>query len=537
MSFLSYKYARRSFLRAAGGSATLLLPLLRSIEARAQTATAPLRLLIIHHPLGANPGLTNWRPNATATTKSFTLPSESAPFAPLQQYMCMVDGLNVIFATQNSSQNSGQNTHEGGLVSIMTGVPVLGRVGQQDHAAGGASIDQILLANSPTLGGPTQTNKTMFGSLSLAADVRSDRDEVAPRVLSYGPLGSNTDINLRRSPIYAATQPLDVFNRVFGGALPTGTDPTKILNQKLSVLTFMRNDIGRMQTLIPATEKDRLTAHLDAINMLESTLRQTYASMPNTNVCMKPATPPTYANTSTGRQMMGSSTTVYTTSSGVDYYVSGSPNSHPHLDLGQNQLRLIKTAFQCDLIRVATFMWSAGTNWVVFPGTFQGATIKGSPQSTPHHPPSHSDPSMDSMTPLWLNQINQFYSQATSTVLQEFLSAPDVDGGMLIDNTIIVYLTEVARAWDHNQQNMPLMVFGGKNTGVQGGTFLKVTGGPLPQQTGSGNANRPFNDLWLALMPKFGVNASVLTSAIKGTYYTNPASTPTYTGALPGVFA
>jgi len=536
VSFISYKFARRSFLRAAGGSAVLLSPLLRSIESRAQGIKAPLRLLIVHHPLGANPGLTNWRPNATATTTNFTLPVESAPFSPLQQYMCMIDGLNVVFATQNSGQNSGQNTHEGGLVSIMTGVPVLGRVGQQDHAAGGASIDQLLLANSPTLGGPTQTTKTMFGSLSLAADVRSDRDEVAPRILSYGPLSNNSDINLRRSPISPATDPLTVFNRVFGGALPTGTDPAKILAQKLQVCTFMRQDIARMQTLIPATEKDRLTAQLDAISMLESTLRQTYQGMPNTNVCMKPATPPTYANTSTGHQMMGTSTSVYTNASGVDYYVTGSPNSHPHLDLGQNQLRLIKTAFQCDLVRVATFMWSAGTNWVVFPGTFQGATIKGNLQSTPHHPPSHSDPSGDTMTRDWLNQINQFYSQATSTVLQEFLTAPDVDGGMLIDNTIIVYLTEVARAWDHNQQNMPLMVFGGKNTGVKGGTFLKVTGGPLPQQTTSGNANRPFNDLWLALMPKFGVDGSVLTNAIKGTYYTSPTSTPTFTGPLSGVF-
>jgi hypothetical protein len=421
----------------------------------------------------------------------------------------------------------------------MTGVPVLGRVGQQDHVAGGASIDQLLLANSPTLGGPTQTNKTMFGSLQLAADIRSDRDEVAPAILSYSPTTTGgTDIASRRHPLTPETQPLNIYNRVFGGSLPTGVDPTKILNQKLSVLTYMRADLARMQTLIPATEKDRLVAHADAIQKLEASLRQTYGSMPNTNVCTKPAMPPTYANTSSGHQMMGTdpATKVYTNSSGVDYYVTGSPNSHPHLDLGQNQLRLIKTAFQCDLVRVATFMWSAGTNWVVFPGTFQGATITGNLQSTPHHPPSHSDPSGAPGTRDWLNQINLFYSQATSTVLQEFLTAPDVDGGKLIDNTIIVYLTEVARAWDHNQQNMPLIVFGGKNTGVKGGTFLKVTGGPLPQQGVSGNANRPFNDFWLSLMPKFGVNGSVLTNAINGTYYTKVSGTPTYTGALPGVF-
>jgi len=169
-------------------------------------------------------------------------------------------------------------------------------------------------------------------------------------------------------------------------------------------------------------------------------------------------------------------------------------------------------------------MWSAGTNWVVFPGTFQGATIKGSLQSTPHHPPSHSDPSGDTMTRDWLNQINTFYSASTATILQEFASTPDIDGNMLIDNTVIVYLTEVARAWDHNQQNMPLIIFGGKNTRLKGGTFLKVTSGSLPTQSG-GTGNRPFNDVWLSLLPIFGVNLTSLGASTQ------------YTGPLPGIFS
>ena len=93
---MSYKFARRSFLRGAGALAPLMLPLLRSIEARAAGASAPLRLLVIQHPLGTNPGLTNWVPNASATTTNFTLPFESAPFAPLQKYMVMIDGLNLV---------------------------------------------------------------------------------------------------------------------------------------------------------------------------------------------------------------------------------------------------------------------------------------------------------------------------------------------------------------------------------------------------------------------------------------------------------
>jgi len=525
---ISYKFARRSFLRGLGGSAAVMVPLLRSIEARAAGATAPLRFLVIHHPLGANPGLSNWRPTASATTTSFTLPLESAPFAPLQKYMVMVDGVNIVSATSHSSgsyadpNSGGQNTHEGGMVAMMTGVPTIGMIGQQDHCAGGPSIDQILLQKAAGLGGPSFPSPTPFGSLQLAADDRSDRDEVAPRVLSYlAPKSGQSDPSVARQPLYPETSPLNVFNRIFGGALPTGTNNAQILAQKLSVITYLKSDLARLKTLVPASEKDRLTAHTDAIAQLEASLRQTYGSTTQNPVCTKPTTPPNFANTTTGKQGSG---TVYSDRAGVDYYVANQPTSHPHLDLGQTQLRLIKAAFACDLVRVATFMWSSGTNWVVFPGSFQGATIKGSPQSTPHHPPSHSDPAGDPNTPAWLNQINQFYSAATSTVLQEFATTPDIDGNMLIDNTVIVYVTEVARAWDHNQQNMPLIVFGGKNTRVKGGTFLKVTGGSLGAQTG-GSGNRPFNDVWLALAPVFGVTMSSLGAASQST------------GPLPGIVA
>jgi len=529
---------RRAFLQACGGSAVVLAPLLRSIEARAAGAKAPLRLLILHHPLGAAPGLASWRPSGGATTTTFTLPFETAPFetAGLKPYMSMVDGLNMVFATRDSGANSGQNTHEGGMAVMMTGVPVLGRIGQQDHAAGGASIDQLLLDNSPVLGGPTQTDKTPFGSLRLAADVRSDRDEVAPRTLSYRPpLAGQSDISKARQPMAPETQPINTYTRIFGGTTMTGTDGAKLLAQKKSVLDYLRGDLSRMRTLVPSSEKDRLDAHAVAITQLESSLQQMYGTTGTSTgttggVCVKPAMPSNFTQV-TGKQ---NSNGVSTDLSGVDYYIPNMPTSHPHEELGLTQLRLIKTAFACDYARVATFMWSAGTNWVVFPGSFQGSTIAGNLQSTPHHPPSHSG---DAATNSWLNQINTFYSNASAMALQEFVTQPDIDGGKLIDNTIIVYLTEVARAYDHNQQNMPLIVFGGKNTGLKGGTYLKVTGGTLPQQTG-GSGNRPFNDLWLSILPKFGVDASVLTKAIDGVKYTTGvAGAPMYTGAIPGLFA
>ena len=84
---------------------------------------------------------------------------------------------------------------------------------------------------------------------------------------------------------------------------------------------------------------------------------------------------------------------------------------------------------------------------------------------------------------------------------------------MLIDNTIVVYLTEVARAWDHNQQNMPLIIFGGKNTRRAGRDVSEGDGRNAGHADGRRAVNRPFNDMWLALLPIFGVNSTVLSGA------------------------
>lgn len=519
---ISYKMARRSFIRNCGGSAAVLVPLLRSIEARAQGTPAPLRFLAIHHPLGAAPGLSTWRPAAAATTTTFTLPSETAAFAPLQSKMVMIDGVSLVTASKVAGGNSGgQNTHEGGVVAVMTGVPTLGPIGMQDHAAGGASIDQILLAESPGLGGQAapMDKRTRFGSLQLAADIRSDRDEIGPRVMSYLPPTNNSDPNLARQPLYPETQPLNTFRRIFGGALPAGTDNTALLARKMSVLDFMRGDLARLRTLVPASEKPKLDTHAHAIQQLETSIQTTLGTKTGGTTCIQPAMPQMFNQSGAGQS--GSKL------SGVDYYVSGMPTSHPHITLGRLQLSLIKAAFACDLVRVATFMWSAGTNWVVFPSTLNGATVKGGGTATAHHPPSHSDPTGDPATRDWLNQVNMVYSQETSAALQEFDALVDVDGNKLLDNTVVPYVTEVARAWDHNQTSMPLILFGGKNTRLKGGTFLKVTGGPLAVQTGptssGGTGNRPFNDVWLAMMPIFGVNKTSLGSAKQ------------FTGPLPGL--
>ena len=221
---------------------------------------------------------------------------------------------------------------------------------------------------------------------------------------------------------------------------------------------------------------------------------------------------------------------VYTRLPGYDYYTPGNPTSHPHQVVGRLHLSLAKAAFLCDLVRVATFSWSSGTSWVAFPGTFDGATLPGKSGLRPalrSHCTSTRPRPAGTATAAWAAAIDRFYSDQTSQAIQELAAATDVDGNSLLDNTVVVYVSEIARGWDHNQMNVPFLVFGGKNTRIKGGTFLKITDGPLPVQTGltssGGTGNRPVNDAWLALAPIFGVNLASLGDPTQ------------YTGPLPGL--
>jgi hypothetical protein len=510
--------ARRSFLRGCGGSAALLVPLLRDIEARAGGAGAPLRFLVIHKPLGVQ--WPQWRPTAPATTTTFTLPACSAAFEPLRSKMVLIDGVNIATATA-AGGDGGTGSAEGDLVALMTGQAALGKVGQQDWCAGGASIDQILLARSPLLGGPASAVHTAFGSLQLAADIRADRDEVAPRVMSYlDPLPNQTDILKARQPLYPDTQPLAVFNRLFGGALPPGTtaaDAARLLAQKLSVLDFMRGDLARLRTLIPASEKARLDQHAAAIQQLEATIRASLPVGPG-GTCAVPAVPPMFNPAVPPR---GPNETVSTTLAGLDYYTPNQPDSHPHQAVGRLHLALIKAAFACDLTRVATFSWASGTSWVLFPGPFDGAPLPNNLAAATHH--NMADAS-DAATDPWLAKVDAFYARETAQALQEFDAQADSDGNTLLDNTVAAYVSEGSQMPGHGYTDIPFAVFGGKNTRVQGGKFLKVKDGPLRSAAdGTTTGNRPTNDVWLALAPVFGVELAGLGAASQ------------FTGPLPGL--
>ena len=139
--------------------------------------------------------------------------------------------------------------------------------------------------------------------------------------------------------------------------------------------TIMRGDLARMQTLVPASEKDRLTAHAEAIDQLETSLRRCTATTVTAGGLREAdGAAELLEHQQRASRAPAASTATWAASTTTS---PDAPTSHPHLDLGQAQLRLIKAAFACDLVPRRDVHVVGGNELGRLPGTFQGATIAG----------------------------------------------------------------------------------------------------------------------------------------------------------------
>jgi hypothetical protein len=165
----------------------------------------------------------------------------------------------------------------------------------------------------------------------------------------------------------------------------------------------------------------------------------------------------------------------------------------------------VRTAFACDLSRVVTYMRSPGASRIDFDELYPGMGLVS------HHALSH----YDLTDPQWsepIAAIDTWYSEHTATFIQELANTSDAfGGGTLLDNTLVVYFSELSVGNLHSFDNLPILLFGGSGVGLTGGRFYDAGG-------------RSTNDLWLSIAPIFGVNMTTL------------GQPEQYQGKLPGLF-
>lgn len=486
----SYRFTRRSFLAGVGG-AFGLKTLLGNLEAAAAGAAPPPRFLMTHWPVGTI--RYNFLPQGSGT--SYTTSRIIKPFedAMLREDMTVLYGL-----THSGLNANGGGGHEAGTPFSTTGISSPGtrsNGGEGDDAtAGGPSFDQIFLKRVPAL------QRSGIGYVNAICDARVDSRETSTQCLSYSytmrSVAANSGGMLNEAtPLLPELSPVQLFMNLFAGFMPGGaTDGNmdaarRALQARKSVLDYAMSELNEIKLIAPSAEAPKIDAHTDAIRAIETDLADRIANgdFGAPDGCAVPTQP--------------DSSLVGKTGSRNDYGNPGTTTADQdiHESIGNAHAGIIRAAFQCDILRVATFQWSPGTNHVSFSGLYPGSN-----QIYMHHPLSHRITNRNDVMSAapsgengdiveFLTNVQTWYNEKTAAILNTFKNATDVNGANLLDYTVIPYITEVAET-THSRSPLAAMIFGGKALGMQGGQFMNFESGG-----GGFGGGRHMNDLWMTV--------------------------------------
>jgi hypothetical protein len=482
----SYQIGRRAFLASIGAAAGLRM-VLANLEAAAQEVKPPPRFLMMFWPVGTVRYF--FLPEGTGQLGDpFTTSRILRPFedAGLHDDMVVLYGLHMSGIGASCSGGS-----EGGVVLASTGADIPGtrsNGGEPDDAvAGGPSFDQIFLNRVPDLQRPGQ------GYANAICDERVDSFETSSRCLSYSystraieaatadctsPGGSIVE----NVPLLPHGSPFDLFTEVFGSFAPEAGQEELLagLRRRQSVLDHSLRELERLKTLAPSEQWPKIDQHAEIVRKVEQQLAQQLENA--TLGCELPEAPDPSIAGQSGSQF--------------DYGdpVTDQRDDLVHQQVGALHMSVIRAAFQCDLLRVATFQWSPSTNHVSFYGLYPGMPDA----NVMHHPMSHriSNPNdVNNSLPSgetgalveFLANVQTWYNTQTASLLNEFKSTADVYGGNLFDHTIFPFITDTAEA-THRRSPAPALIFGGKALGMHGGQYLNFP-----------SVDRSHNDLWMTI--------------------------------------
>jgi hypothetical protein len=410
------RFTRRNLLRGSLAAAAVV-PLLDARRVESQTA-APTRLVVFMTPNGTRNNMF-W---PTGSETNYTLGTLTTPLEPYKAKLTFPRGIKLNPSLQNGALGGTLGSeHARGTGGLLTARPL--NSGTEFESFGnttsgwgsGQSIDQYLVDRlNPA---------TTFKSLQLGVHVRDA--EVRARI-SY---------RASNQPIPPREDPRDVFTALFGTGMPgMGGMPDPALErlraQRQSVFDLTLAETERLKTIVGAEDRVKLDAHLTAMRDVE--LRLT--SMPGTGTgsCMVP------------------------TMQAVDLNVDDQ-----YLQAGRLQMDLAAAALACDQTRILTFQWSYAESEHLF----QFLTITGN-----HHGISH-DFATSGTNYTAYNRIQTWYAEQLAYFLGKLDSYQEGER-TLLDNTLVLWATEIGESTQHDLMLMPYVFAGSAGGKIRAGRFI-----------------------------------------------------------------
>jgi len=424
--------ARRSFLTGLGAALAALpfVPLLDP-EAEALAAEFPNRFLVFCTTTGMTGRYpNNFKPSGGET--GFTLSpilqplaggysEHGLPIEDLSSDVIITQGIDMEAAYDSPSVGG----HPRGMGVLLTATPIMegtlfdGGGSETAGWAGGISVDQFI---AEAIG-----MDTAFSSLELGVDNFGGVEHLR-YVLSY---------KGKANPLPVESDPYKAFDRIFGDFVSDDPAALAILKKRRqSVIDLVRAELEGVNGRLGAADRHKLDAHLDAIRSIEKRLAAGIGAG---------CEPPVFDG-------------------GVD------PKSDNELpDIGRMQMDLLVAALACDVTRVGSIMWGPAPYGSKFSFLPEMLGVDGM------HPLSHAAAG-DTGAQNQLEAIARFYARQFAYLLQKLKSIPEGTGTML-DNTVVLWCSEVSAPNTHSHRNMPFVI-GGSGGYFDTGRFLQYSGEP-----------------------------------------------------------
>jgi hypothetical protein len=438
------RFDRRRFLFGTG--ATLALPMLEAFAPRTafgQSMPAPKRLLIIAHQDGrlAGDGLMlngvyndSWSP-AQVTGPLPTGAALSPMLAPLQSIrneVVTVDGVdNLLRHVLPDTDNHipAQNT-------VLT---CRARVnGQVPAASFDYQMGLRLRANSSM-----RTAPLIMGT---AADYTWRMGNTG---VFFGPNGTAPDI-VEPDPAAAIT---DLFGMPTSMMPPPPMPPPptlkdRLVKQRKSVLDGVLGSFNTLRTQVNAADRTRLDNHADFVRALEQR-----ASMPTDGGMTQMAM---------GCQRPDPSLVPSNLDSGGNAYLRGERDATMLPAIIENMVQ----AFACDVTRVQSlFFWNGDDP--VFPTQYSGASpfVNNNWHTVIHGVPRIPENTSDAGD---LTKTYNFYATTFTQIVQRLAAMTDTDGSRMLDNTLVLWVSEMGYGSVHAAYNIPVVMAGLKSAFPKG---------------------------------------------------------------------
>jgi hypothetical protein len=444
---------RRSLLRGAGGLA-IGLPFLSAMLRPGQSHAAdeaPLRLVVFYTPGGTL--LDKWLP--TTGANGLSLQPMLEPLTPFRDRLTFVQGLGL-----QITQLGVGHPHSRGMAGVLTGRELLpgnfATNGGNASFANGISIDQ-LIAGRISQGLPLKSLEVSAGwSTGLGA---GGMPHPANIINSAGV----------KQPIPPSGNPLSTFKRLFGDG-KTNLDEQRLWST--TILDGVGEQYRRISQQLGAEDRQKLEAHLA---LIEESRRGLDAGV---NAACKP---PTAVNTDPN--FYEDSFSDGANSDGGAHAIG---NGAKVAAKGAIMTELLVAALACGSTNVATMQWADGEAKFLL-GFLKDSSGKALVDH--HHGYQHDR----GFQPGALEIIYHFYAERFADLLRRMDGVVEANGKTLLDNSLVVAVSEIQKPDNHDQRNMPIILAGGARGRLPGGRLLKV-------------AEQPHNNLLVSIAILFGGN-------------------------------